>query len=283
MPQWIERAIAKAEKHLRSISNSPSSVLIKWLSPSQFSPEPAVFPVCFSNLVSEYSLDSQEVTTVLDQTPHINTGSACTVLSNGSVFCSGGQFHSKVYLYEGCYTRRLLNMHHSRAFSGLVEVSGVVYVFGGTQWDRSLVSAEKYQNKQWISIASMGKPRCRFNPAAYGTKVFLVCSYTFIDLYDTVTDTYTNSSFSLPSRSPALGIVHNNQLLVLQHNLLITFNLETGKERKRASIVPMANIWSRTSPMHLSQSIIFCNDSLKSVFSLDPSSLVLTELGALSA
>ena len=281
MPQWIERAISKAEKHLKSLHHSPACVLTKWLSLSP--PEEAVFPVYFSNLVTEISLDSQEVTTVLDQTPKVNAGTSCTLLSSGQMFCSGGQFHSKVYLFQDYCTTRLLNMHHSRAFSGQVEVNGAVYVFGGTQWDLSLVSAEKYQNKQWTAVAAMAKPRCRFNPTSQGNTIFLICSYTSVDLYDTVTDAYRTSSISLPVRRPALGLVHNNQLLVLQHDLLLTFSLATEKECGRVHILPMLSIWSRTSPMCLSQQFVFCNDSLKSVFSLDPSTRRLTELGVLPA
>lgn len=280
IPQWIERAITKAEKHLKSIHHSPSSDLLKWLSLSSSAQE-ATFPVYFSNLVTEFSLDSQEVTTVLDQTPKVNAGSSCTLLSSGRMFCSGGQFHSKVYLFQDFNTTRLLNMHHSRAFSGQVEVNGAVYVFGGTQWDLSLVSAEKYQNKRWTAIAAMTKPRCRFNPAALGNTVFLICSYSYIDLYDTVTDAYRTSSIALPFRRPALGVVHDNELLVLQHNLLLTFSLTTEKETSRVHTIPMLSIWSRTSPVRLARQFIFCNDSLKSVFSLDPSTRSLTELGAL--
>ena len=287
LPLWVQRAVEKSGKYVSQVTFSAEDVLKKWVKvQTKLAAAPTgVFPVLFSNFLFEYSLNSETVSqTVLESTPHINGGTSCTLLSTNTLFCSGGKYHSKVYTLVDNHPCRLLNMKHSRAYSGQTVGDGCVYVFGGTQWDLSLTSAEKYDltGKKWRSLPDMDQAMCRFNPVIHRNVVYLIGCYSRVTVFYTTSETYGQSSMSLPVAKPSLAILHDSTIYVLQDASLHVWNLQLERCSPPRPIPPMGQAWSRTSPVRLDGSVLFSSDFDQSVYSLDLSTLRVTLLGSLS-
>ena len=89
-----------------------------------------------------------------------------------------GKFHTDVFVFDpqsGSCTK-LADMPISRAGHAVVELGGMLYVFGGVKEDRSVVmEVHQYDvaNDAWSTVAELDSPRAVFEARVLGEAVYL--------------------------------------------------------------------------------------------------------------
>lgn len=169
-------------------------------------------------------------------------------------------------------------MHCPRSNPGAIGVSalGTAYVFGGMATMR-LTSSEKYCPKQeaWTYLPPMPHAKYAFIPCAFQQDIYLPEASSFLDMFDTVKETYRSISYPLASSSiGSVSFIFRDQLvMVLQIGKCVSWDVKLQSCAPSVRHLVLTNpddAYSSTSPLVYNQHVYWVNWINGELVTFDP-------------